>query len=450
MKKMLNSLKPFHCVLFILAVVFTGCEKANIQFGQEYIDNGYSNIVLVDSISPAISTIFKDSVPSSQTGVVMVGFTADPSFGKTTAASFVQLAPGTSTLPDLASNATYDSISLLTKCNGSYYGDTLSFVNMKAEQVGADILIPEAQFGFYNTSSFPTAGLLGTRSVQIRPAFQDSGNIRLPDALGKQFLEMLRRKSDTLKNEAAFLKFFKGVKISGTGNVIYGFRDSVVMRLYYHELGINYVNKFFDFKLVNRNLQFNNILTDRSGTPVDPAYLNHNNPEVFSSQSGMKNAGYSQPLTGIYLKVSFPTLRQILQRPDFIKIVKAELIVKPVALNYGGNYPLPPNMNAAQTDGLNEPGSPLIIQVGATAVPQTGNLNIDNLNPNNTGYSYDVTTYLQSQINVSGNNQNGLILIPPAASRYATLNRLVIGDSRHPVAESRIQLKLYYISVNPK
>ncbi|HEX7457112.1 MAG TPA: hypothetical protein VF301_01635, partial [Ginsengibacter sp.] len=62
-------------------------------------------------------------------------------------------------------------------------------------------------------------------------------------------------------------------------------------------------------------------------------------------------------------------------------------------------------------------------------------------------YDYDVTSYLQQQILVSSANQNGLMLVPPSTAWISTLNRAVIGDQKN--AQGSIQLKLYYVSVNP-
>jgi hypothetical protein len=448
---MTERLKSTRVFLFLitvaaLCIILQGCEKTNIQFGEQYVDNNYSNILLVDSITPALSTVFKDSVPSSQTGTALAGGYSDPSFGKIAARSFLQLVPATNALPDLLPNAQYDSLVLLMKCNGSACGDTTSATTYLINEVSGDIALPEGQYSFYNTSSFPVYTTpLGSRTVTIRPLAGDSANIPLPDSKGTVLFDMLRRKSDTLKTNSIFTSYFKGINISAAGNsnVINGFRDSVVMRLYYHETGLYRNNKYFDFTLGSKSLQFNNISYDRSSTPV--AVLNSNNREAGSAQTG--NAGYSQPATGLYMKIGFPTIRNLLQRTDYVKMVKAELIVRPVVKSFGNGFPLPPQLVAATTDALNEPGAPLMLASAAGTVTQLGNLFIDNLYSANTNYTYDVTTYLQQQISLTGYNQNGLLLIPPADSRHNSLNRLVAGDTKNPDAGSRIQLRLYYISI---
>jgi len=134
-------------------------------------------------------------------------------------------------------------------------------------------------------------------------------------------------------------------------------------------------NRTFDFVLNNSNFQFNNIAADRSGTNISSAVLGPTKKEAASTLTA--NLGYSQSASGLYLKISFPNLRNLLQRPDYTKIISAQLIIKPVPSSYNGQFTLPPQLVAATTDVLNEPGGVLTATSGGTAVTQTGNLFID-------------------------------------------------------------------------
>ena len=418
-----------------------GCQKTAIQYGQQYIDNGITNIILVDSISPVVSTIYKDSVPTSQSGALQVGSYTDAFFGKTTANSYLQLT--IPTLTDLRDNAQYDSLVLLMKCNGAYYGDTTLPVSISVNQLTQEIKFTENQTSFYNINSWPAnSSPLGTRTLQLRPLTGDSANIRLSDAKGLELYNMIKTKDPILKDNILFTDYLKGLKISSTSNNnIFGFKDSVVMRLYYHQTDITRDSKYFDFAFFNKPLQFNHITADRSGTPL--AALNTQNNEISSTSTG--NVGYLQPATGLYLKISFPTIRKLLERSDFVKIIRADLVVKPVINSYNGYFPLPPVLNGAETDGANEPGLSLTSVANGAASLETGNLAIDDIYGTNTNYTYDVTGYLQQEINNAAINKDGILLLPPSTTRFSTLNRLVIGDFQN--VKSKIQLNVYYISV---
>lgn len=443
--------KTTYCLTILSSIVlFAGCDKASIKFGETYIDNSSTNIVLVDSMTVGVSNVYKDSVVTSGSGVILLGIAQDPYLGKTTASSYLSLTPSTNTLPDILFNAQYDSIRLLMKSNTSYYGDTSSAPTYTVKQLTTEIALPDQQYSFYNTSTFPTGTQLGTRTLAIRPSNGDSVNIKFDNSngLGATLFGMLRRKSDTLKTNSTFTRFFKGLQLSVTGgNVVYGFKDSVIMRVYYHETDNFYQNKTFDFTLNNNNFQWNNIIADRTGTPLTA--LGPAKREISSTLTD--NLGYSQAATGLYPKITFPYLRNLQQRPDYIKIINAQLIVKPVPASYSnkGKFGLPPQLVASTTDALNEPGGNLTTVSGGSAVTETGNLFIDYQDFANTTYSYDVTSYLIGQLALLNSYQsNGLLLIPPSGSRYSTLDRLVFGDSKYPTVNARVQLKIYYVSVN--
>src|SRR5450432_106248 len=362
---------PVFIVSFFILIT-TGCQKTAIQYGQQYIDNGITNIILVDSIAPVVSTILKDSVITSQSGALQVGSYSDPYLGKTTANSYLQLAPPT--LTDILNNAQFDSLVVLMKCNGSYYGDTILPTTISVNQLSQEIKLGDGQTTFGNYATFPVnATPLGTRSFVLRPLTGDSANIRINDAMGQQLFSMIRTKDNILKDNILFTNYLKGLNISSsTNNNIYGLKDSVVMRLYYHQIDIGPEYKYFDFTFYNKPLQFNNIVADRSGTPLTALTTqNQTTSELFSSASN--NIGYLQPSTGLYLKVSFPTIRALLERSDFVKIIRVDLIVKPIANSYSSIYPLPPVLNANETDGANEPGSAISSASGGTTVVETGN-----------------------------------------------------------------------------
>jgi len=438
------SALKFFPVIFVLsfALAVTSCQKTAIQYGQQYIDNGITNIILVDSITPTVSTIYKDSVFTSQTGTLLVGSYADAYLGKTSSNAYLQLAPPT--LADLLNNAQYDSLVLLMKTSGSYYGDTTLPISISVNQLTQELKLAENQFSFSNIASFPVSSTpLGTKSFILRPLNHDSANIKLSDAKGLELYNLIKTKSDILKDKAVFTDYFKGLNISASSNGnVYGFRDSVVMRLYYHQTDLALQNKYFDFAFDNASLQFNHITADRSGTPL--AGLNTLNNELPSTAAG--NTGYLQSATGIYLKISFPTIRKLLERTDFIKIIRAQLVVRPLLNSFNGLYPLPPVLVGAQTDGANEPGASISSVSNGSAVTETGDLFIDNVYGLNTSYSYDVTNYLQQQISISTVNKNGLLLIPASDTRFSALNRLVIGDAQN--LKNKLQLNLYYVSVN--
>jgi hypothetical protein len=149
-------------------------------------------------------------------------------------------------------------------------------------------------------------------------------------------------------------------------------------------------------------------------------------------------------LTVIATKIKFPTIKGLLQITGFVKILKAELILKPVKYSYT-NYPLPLQVEPVNIDASNTINTSLgAYDANGGFIPQTGDLTIDNVYNENTFYTYDVTTFLQTQINTIIDNKNGLTFLPDNYQK--TLSRIVIGDQQN--TNGKMQLKLNYISIN--
>lgn len=444
MKKFsINYFKYWAQILILPAFIFSACDKPQIQFGQAYVSDTYTNIVLVDTLSANLSTVYRDSVSTSGSATILAGSYFDNSFGKITASSFVELSPPA--LTTLDTKSVYDSLVLIMRPNKTYYGDTTLSSQISVYQLTNPINFPLYQTSFYNNTNFPVDPTpLGTSTTLIYPNITDSVFIRLSDAKGNELFNLYNSGDYTIQNTTSFINYFKGLKIAPAPNgmhAIYGFNDTVTMRLYYHVNGLFTTPKILDFKYYNGdNKQFNQVLSDRSGTPLS----SFGGVDNEISSANTNNSSYSQYITGFIPKVQFPTIRSLLLRPDYLKIIKAELIVIPVNQTYTGFTLLPPQLYAYKTDQLNNLGAPLVSPT--TNGYQTGNLVIDPLYNSNTTYTYDVTSYLQQQISINYANQNGLLLIPPSPASTTTFNRLVIGDKNN--SGGSLQLKVYYVSSN--
>lgn len=429
-------------LLILPSILVISCNKPQIQFGQAYINSSTSNIVLVDTLSASLSTVYLDSIPTSGSATVLAGYYNDPIFGKISASSFLELQPPP--LSTLDPKSVYDSLVLIMRPNKSYYGDSTSFQQqLSVYQLISPINFPLYQNQFFNNSGFPVNPTpLGTTTTFIYPNYTDTVFIRLNDQLGDSLFNLFNAGDYSVQNTNSFISFFKGLKVTSGSmgmKAIYGFRDTVTMRLYYHVNGVFNTPKKLDFTYYNGdNKQFNQILSDRSGTPVSNfggAY------QVIPSET-TNNSSFLQYITGFVPKIQFPTLRNLFLRPDFLKIIKAELIVTPVVQTYNPFSVLPPKLYAYPTDQTNYIGSPLL--VAGTSVAQAGNFINDPIFNSNTSYTYDVTSYLQQQINIGYINQNGLLLIQPNPASISTFNRLVIGNQKN--TGGTLQLKVYYVS----
>ena len=450
---------------------FPGCEKQpTLSFGQTYVDdNTGANIVLVDTATINVSTVYTDSTATAATGYLMVGSYNDDYLGTVSSRAYLQVTPPAS-LPTLDPRIdTYDSMGMVLffKPGNPYYGDTTQFQYYMVNQVDTLWQLGPFQHGWFSSYSLPLGPMLGESSVRIEPnrpiAFAsntsqgtgDTVRIRMDDSLGLAIYNMVYNKSDTVLKSNEWLQWFNGLCISpdptkGVANIIAGFKDSCLMRIYYRENAEISTEKYLDFTLTNKSFQFNNITDNRTGKPINNLVLPTQDPQIPPStpSSQIGNAGYISTINGLNVKVTFPFLSSIALRRDFIGLLRAQLIVRPVPGSFSQIWRLPPAVGIYNTDLNNLIGTP--VPAAGLAGAQTGAPDIDYFNPLNSVYTYDVTNFVATQLtNPSpAASQTGLMLSIPAPANNAAFNRLIVADQTYPRTE-QIILNVYYISLYP-
>jgi len=443
------------------------CQKQpNLKFGQDYIgDNGSANIVLVDTATVELSTVVVDSSATAGTGYLQVGSYNDAYFGNIYSRAFLQVGlPGS--FPKIDQFSGYDSIGLvlLYKKGSPFYGDTTVTMTYKVNQVSELYELNEArnQRGFFSNSTLNIDPIpLGASSFRLFPSIPyanqgsgDSVKIRLDQALGKKMFNMIFNNSDSIKKSQNFLNWFHGLCISpdtthGKG-VIYGFSDSVLMRIYYHDVGATTSLKTIDFGITNKGFQFNNIITNRAGSrldKLDTATLAVQTPPATPSDR-LFGGGYIQSITGLNVKLTFPYLNGIAHRQDYLSVIRAQLSVKPIPQSFTTTWTLSPQLSIDYTDFNNLIGSP--VASSTTGQAQTGSLVVNYSSPLNTVYNYDVTNFIKAQITNASPNaaQQGLMLSAPSPASNTSFARTVLADKSFPVNQ-RVTLSVYYLSLYP-
>ncbi|MGF7230807.1 DUF4270 family protein [Arachidicoccus sp.] len=429
------------------------CVKTNIPFGQQFVDNGYTQIIQIDSFTPRLSTIYIDSFPTSTVNFSFVGKYTDSAFGNVNASAYFQLgAPAYDASSTEFNAASFDSLTLYIKLTNAYYGDTTLPINIQVNPLTERIVAPNSANNstiLYNTDSFSSAATpIGQTSYLLKPGFinstNDSISIRLDDSLGIDILNKLRTKNASITSNELFAQYFNGIKLSATSNTDLAIMisDSVTMRLYYKTPAAPFaIQKIASFQSFNNGLHFSNITINRTGQ-LKNANIGSVNNEIPSQMTD--SSAFMQPITGTLAKITFPSIQSIVQTHNFIKIAKATLYIKPVKGSFEGIYYLPNTLQLAGTDLNNGIGNPITNASGAI---ETGNLVVDYLNGVNTQYSYDVTAFINSLIsNQTANSRKlGLILSPISSSLFSGFSRLILGDANN--SNAQMQLVIDYISL---
>lgn len=441
------------------------CQKQpNLTFGNTYVgDNNGANIVVVDTSTVYLYTVVVDSTFSAGTGYLQVGKYNDPYLGTVTSRAYLQVAPPSTAAVDEFDQ--YDSIGLvmLFKKSNPFYGDTTYTQTLVVNQVDSLYQLGSFQTNFNSKSVLPLdPTALGQTNVMIAPNIpyttQGSGDtvkIKLDDQLGHTLWNMIYNRSDTIFKSVNWLEWFHGLCISpggalpptATGN-IFGFKDSAVMRIYYHKSGVYSTPSFIDFGITNKSLQFNNIMVDRGSTPLSRLVHATQNPQTppATRSDSTGHAAYVQSITGLSVKLTVPFLNDIAQRQDYISVLRAQLTVRPDLNSFSTSWPLPPQLTLYGTNLTNVP----IGTVNGASGVQNGGLVIDFLHPLNMVYTYDVTSFVKAQIvNTDPTaKQNGLLLEMSSPSATSSFARAVLADATYPVNQ-RVTLSVYYISLYP-
>ena len=434
-------------ISFILALTLSisSCKKADVQFGNEFLDNGLTQIVMVDSFAPTMSTVLIDSFSTSNKGSLVIGSYIDPYFGKITSESFFDINPPS--YADIYAQTTYDSIRLILKPNSFYAGDTTVPVHFTTSRLSEVIASKNFDLSnqYYSNQTFKVSSILGSESKMIAPVRRDEVQLKIDDALGQTLFSELQNPNNTvLKTSKDFINYFNGLKINASigDNAMYGFSDTVILRVYYRKGAAFPKNLTADFTLTNKLHQFNHITVDRSNIKNSTLKnISLTNKEIPSTATD--NIAYCQSFTGLMTKIRFKTINDVQKLPNFAKILKAQLVIRPVTGSFDFNgFQLPKELRLSTTNSLNQIQGDITNVAASGSYIQYGNLYIDYLNSTGTEYTYDLTPYIKSLLNNTTGINNGLLLSPPSPAFQNKTSRVMLGNSFNP--NGRAQLIIYY------
>lgn len=417
------------------------CQKKEIQFGSG-LPESFTRLLTVDTVTPFLSTVVLDSFPTSGNNILFVGRTEDPYMGPTIAQTFFQLGLP-SNVPNAAipTDAIYDSLVMVLHPKYNWYGDTSKPISFTAYEMAE-----QADFTYasrlWNTGKFswlPTP--LGSVTKALSPA-RDSLVFKIGNTKGAEMFQKIRDKDAAFQTSEAWLNYFKGITIKSNvtdKGAVYSFNtdSSTALRIHYHTTWPYFEKHTIDFYITRPEYQFNQILTDRTGTPLKKT---QDGQEEFYPADANPYA-YSQTGTGVMLKVKFPSLQDIKTLGKTIKLLQAILILKPVEGSFDQyTFPLSTSLYMAQTNATNLIGDAITNITGdgtLTAAPV-----IDNVYRLNTNYSYDVTHYISYLLGLNNSAETGMFVLeenPGSATRF---NRAIIGNKQNPKYISQLKLTL--------
>lgn len=431
--------------LFLLISLFSSCYKEEIKFGDMGTDS-YTRVITIDTITPVISTFVLDSFPTSNTNMLLIGRWEDALMGPTKASTFFQLGlPSSLSGITFPNDAVFDSLALTLKPNKQYYGDTTQPQTFSVYELAYQ---PEYTYSnrLYNTSATTKlSGPLGSTMQRIRPSRGDSIQIRLLDSKGLELFNKIKQQAQELKSQDNFLNYLRGFCVQVNDNdkgAIFGFNtdSSVMMNLHYHTTIPFYQEHIISFTLTRTEYQYNQVLTNRANTPLEPQSAHQQ--EFFPTEQNPY--AFTQSGTGVMMKMKFPSLRNILGLGSVVKLLNAKVIIKPVEKTFDSyGYRLPDTLFLAQTDATNTIGNALPDASGAGI--QYGTPSIDFIYRLNTNYTFDVSSYINHLLTTAGSTESGVFVLEEYPGSARKLNRALMGSWNHPKYKTQLVLTIMMV-----
>jgi hypothetical protein len=429
--------KKFSLGLLIL-ILTASCKKVDVTFGNEGTE-GDPDVSYFDNYTVDLATYKIDSFVTSTDSIFAIGHHMDSAFGSITAGSYAEVnLPAENSVKD--KNVSFDSLVVILKPNGNYYGDTLTPFKITIHQLQEKIENDdEANTYFYNPRKFKFDPIpFGQTTVLVRPKRGTAIRIRLSDAFGQDLLKKFNDDDDSIQLQDNFLRYFKGLYLgtdTSFSKALYYFApDSagLIMRLYYKLNGPISQSKYLDFSFNNAK-QYSQITYDHTGTNL-AAFTPFKKQLKKSNLTG--NKAYLHSNMGSYIKVSFPTILNIKELYPYIKIMRAELVIKPDRSTHSYPYELPSSLTLYSTDNNNR----------LNVIAGFGGLYVDDLYGEKTQYTYDITEFVANLIDEGKFSESALMITPSSGGvSNSQLERLIIDDQT--LVGKGIQLKLYVLGL---
>ena len=412
-------------------------------------------MMVVDTMTVQVSTVLLDSIPTSSTGLMLMGGYSDPMLGNLTAKGYIQVSNPT-WAP--ATVAFFDSLVLRTAYSGYYYGDTTQVQTIEVHRVTKDFKTYDLPFywynegqysafykasSLYNTTKTPVESTpLGSRQVILRPLGKDTLQIRLDDALGKEWLAGTQAQLPNLVETARFLTYFKGVSIenaSAQPSCVVGLNtDGMKIRLYYKEyVEDKLTQKYQDFAFSTSLFNYSSIQADRSATNLKDI---ETTGEVISTASD--DQVYVQAGTGLVTKIRFPHVHKTIDGTQTLLVNQAQLLIEPVKDSFDKDRPYPKTLTIYKTDRSNLPLAQLSADYNPSA-GQSASYSQDKEYQTSSGYTFNITQYVTGLVGTEGNTDNALLLMAPGTELNTKVNKIYLGV-KNSGTTYRVKLKIWY------
>lgn len=428
---------------FSALIVSCSTDAGNFTIGESLIKTE-SSVVMSDTFQVELSTVIVDSINTSSPSTAMVGKYTNSVLGTSEFRHYVNF-DISSEISNITEYDLLDSITFKMSLSGFYKGDTITPVTFYVHRLTSQLDFPgsgNTETSLYNIHSFPYDETpMGSVTFYPEPSL-DSIEVRLPDSFGEELMQLYVDNSiiyDDTEDFNAYLKGFVVIPASET-NVALGFGGSssdIQLKLYHHVVELNIKEKETTFNISAEGNNFNQTISDRTGTSFEALTSQSEKLSSFSTNSVTAIQGSS----GLLTKLNFPSLNDIFSYGERV-LIRAELVLVPSRDNNMEN--LPTTLNFYSSDKKNTWGSALTTTSSSGATISVSATLVSNYVSDQYYYTANVTDFLLDELEGNYyNTDNGLLVGFSASSMSYQADYLFL--SSKSVNQLKTKLNLYFL-----
>ena len=262
-----------YLLLLFLATGLCACVDENSNLGHTLVNSSFYN-VYVDTCTVDISTVLEDSIVTRGDSICQIGHYLDETWGEVTATYYTEYSTVSFT-PEETYSYTLDSLVLIMRHSGHYWGDTLTSPLIHIYRLENPIELSEDEDLYNHTRLSMETTPVCSFTYRPRPGEAEVHEIRLPDEWGQQLLDDLVNQEEYLETQEDFKREFPGLAFvpDATGQCISGFLandSSMCLTLRYHEVSTERTEQEITFS-VNTEYAYTGIQHDCTDSPLsDP------------------------------------------------------------------------------------------------------------------------------------------------------------------------------------
>ncbi len=430
-------------LIVLMAACLFACQDDYSTLGDSLVVSSFRN-VYTDTCTVKMSTIFVDSMETRGQSVCQIGYIDDPVWGEVLSAYIAEFSKASFT-PGEGYTYSLDSLVLTLKPSGNYWGDTLTAQRIGVYPLVSAITLVNDETLYSHTKTPVTAEPLFSFMYTPRPLQNKSVTVRMPDTFGQELLDLLVAESEVFESQEKFKAYLHGLAFipDRSGNCVTGFAvadSSMVMTLHYHESGSWREERTLSFT-VNTEYAYNYVDYNRHtalGT-IEGGRVN----SVTASKLGKQ--AFLQGMGAYYNVIEFPYLNDLQVDGDIVSIQSAVLYLYPKLGSYGAVNQLPETLRLYLANENNMAEDNVYDSSGSTV--QNGNLTIDETSKRETYYSFDLTSYMQSNLGTWGMKRQNLLLSMEDTDFQQTFSQ-VIFDCDASQERGYVRLDVRYKTYN--